>query len=447
MPYSLRNTTKATDVLTISQDSGNATDTQIDTPTDDTTSDNIMVDDNVTSTPLDSTTTIMEHEETNETQQATNTNNNNDDDTIEEVQFDEEMPPKPQGKLATIFTNTETQAALETCEEMAQFLYEDNIDNKIQKLNFDTDLIPFLVAVPNSVRKVRLVFGLGNGTGLTGIHPNELENKILALSGEYEEGVTYPSILQFPDTALTPIKLNVPSFNEFIQELNANNNRPHWFKYDKLNTEATLPMMVPFPAVYISDGFNGDLDAAVVFQRLNSIKVEHQEILKTAVHVLRSFLVATVVRYKKTDPTIFAPITTFMTSSSPLLNKWKKLKMNSLFPTLALTTQQQPSQVVTRVPLPPPPPQQQLWSPEDFVKAFTSMQTITNEATTKDTESTATDKTLGLGTYAYNLLLDLCGLTVSTADEIIPLWTNLAEKNLSKSDKLTFVRRAIEDRV
>ena len=87
------------------------------------------------------------------------------------------------------------------------------------------------------------------------------------------------------------------------------------------------------------------------------------------------------------------------------------------------------------------------WSPEAFIHAFSKMQTGKMITDPKEKDPTALDKTLGMGTFAYNLLLDLCGLAPSTAEEIIPLWTHLAEKNLSKSDKLTFVRRSIEERV
>ena len=75
------------------------------------------------------------------------------------------------------------------------------------------------------------------------------------------------------------------------------------------------------------------------------------------------------------------------------------------------------------------------------------MQTDHTSTATNIKETILTKHTLGMGKFAYNLLLDLCGLAPSTAEEIIPLWHHLAEKNLSKSDKLTFVRRSIEERI
>ena len=438
MPYSLRHSTRATEALAISQESGDAKETEDSSNKGDSGTDTKQAIEVAPTTPPHTVTTTTP-KETEEQRTATpppTTPPVNNDDTTIDLTFWDGEPPEPQGTLATIFTNTDTQADLESCEGMARFLYDNDEDNKAQKLNFDTDLIPFLTAVPNSTRGIRLVYGIGNGLGLTGIHKNDLDNKILALSGEYEEGITFPSVLQFPSTALTPIKLKIPSFDQFNKELAAHNTRSYWFKYADLVTNATLPVLVPFPAVYISDGFEGDLDAANIFERLNAIPNEHQEILKTSIHLLRCFLAATVVRYNKNDPTVIAPLTTFMSNSSPLLNKWKKQKMNALFPQLLPQPTHTPTHV-TKVPLPPPP--QNNWSPEAFIKAFSELQTKTSESPPTDKDTTSTDKSLGMGTFAYNLLLDLCGLTTSTAEEIIPLWTNLAEKNLTKSDKLTFV--------
>jgi hypothetical protein len=245
---------------------------------------------------------------------------------------------------------------------------------------------------------------------------------------------------------LTPIKLNIPSFNEFSEQIQKENKRPHWFKYSDLTTEANLPMLVPFPAAYISDGFDGDIDAADLFECLDAIPHTQQRLLPTSLHFLQCFLAASSVRYNKSDPTIFAPMDSFMLHPSPLLNKWKQQKMKSLFPNLLTSTPTATPQQIT-----PPAAIKDTsdWSPEAFLKAFLAIQNTnhTSPSTKEADKDTGSSETLGMGSFAYNLLLDLCGLAPSTADKIIPLWSQLAEKNLTKADKLTFVRRAIENRV
>jgi hypothetical protein len=451
MPYSLRHSTRPTATLPISQD---------DPVSDDDNNGNNNFNNSDTENVTTNTTTEHNEEPNTTTTSVQHTphrdtdNRDSDSNTSQQesppaqptrdLMFWNGEPPVPKGVLAKLFTNTDTQAELETCEEIAKLIFDDDNANKANSLQFDTNLVPFLMAVPGTTRKLRLIYGVGTGIGLTGIHSNNLENQVLALTGEYEEGVTFPSVLQLPGNALTPIDLKIPSFAQFQEELGAGNTRSTWFKYANLVTDANLPLMVPFPAVYISDGFETDLDAADVFERLDSIPINHQDILQHSLHLLRSFITATVVRYKKTDPTIFAPLTSFVLQPSTLLNKWKKNKMKSLFPTL-FNVKSDPKPT-TVAPLPPPPVSNNNdWSPEAFIKAFASMQT--DNPTVKSKESSSTDETLGMGKFAYNLLLDLCGLAPSTADEIIPLWKNLAEKNLSKADKLTFVRRSIEERV
>ena len=95
------------------------------------------------------------------------------------------------------------------------FLYSGQDNNKGDKLQFEDNLITFLTAVPGTTRKVRVVYGLGTGIGLTGIKRNKLEKQILALSGEFEEGIAYPTVLQYPETALNPTKQKAPFFKKF----------------------------------------------------------------------------------------------------------------------------------------------------------------------------------------------------------------------------------------
>jgi hypothetical protein len=448
MPYSLRDSTRPKTTLPISQDESlnnndnndsnnvNNSDTEVVT--------NINNNETQDTPPIDDSNTpnTTAQSNTNDSDSENSQHTNTPTPTANEPMFWSGTSPKPKGVLAKLFTNMDTQAYLDTCEEIAQLIYnEDNI-NTANSLQFDTNLVPFLMAVPGTTRTLRLVFGVGTGIGLTGIHSNDLERKVLALTGEYEEGVTFPSVLQLPPDALVPKALKIPSFAQFTQQLRAGNTRSTWFKYSDLTTDATLPLMVPFPAAYIIDGFEKDLDAADVFERLDAMKVIHQDVLEHSLHLLRSFITATVVRYNKHDPSVFAPLNSFLIQPSPLLNKWKKQKMNTLFPSIfkVKSAIQTPKSTLTTQ-----SPNDSEWSPEAFIKAFASMHTDQSKATSKETSST--DQTLGMGKFSYNLLLDLCGLAPSTAEDIIPLWQHLAEKNLSKSDKLTFVRRSIEERV
>ena len=380
-----------------------------------------------------------------------------EDLSIQDYKYWDGEQPQPSGTIASLFTMTDpnedwnnSNADWNNCEAIAKFLYTDTEENKANKMQFDTHLVPFLAAVPGTSRKLRVVYGIGTGIGLTGITNNALETKVLALSGEHEDGITYPSMLQFPDTALTPFDMKIPSTNQFLRKLTKGSKAAHWYKYSELTAEGALPMLVPCPAKYICDSFNKDIDAAELFERLNDISDADQETLKLTLHLLRTFLAATVVKYNKADPTIYTPVNSFIQQDSNLAQKWKRDRMKTLFPTLfrakklvtpAPALAATPSTTVTTTNTNP-----NNWSPEAFLKALAGLQTQPKQYNNiEDTTTTSTEKTLGMGTFAFNLLLTLCGLTPSTSDEIINLWQQLAEKNLTKSDKLTFVRRAIEN--
>jgi hypothetical protein len=226
-----------------------------------------------------------------------------------------------------------------------------------------------------SAHKSKIVYGVGSSLGLTGINTNNLENMVLALSGEYEKDISYPAVLQFPNTALTPITLNTPTFREFHTHLDNGNTKPTWFKYDALTTEANLPILVPVPAECVCDGFDCDLDAAMIFERVNALPNHRQASLKRTLHLVRTFITAVVVKYKKANPTILPSINTYMAQTSSLLNKWKKQRLHTLLPNTADT---QPAHNTTPPAVAKTPSlestgsntKDQDWSPEAFLKSF-----------------------------------------------------------------------------
>jgi hypothetical protein len=183
MPYALRNSTdvKAT-VPPISQGSNDSS------------------SDNDDTNP--STTTPVTTEQENTPPKSNNSDsdsNSSDDESQNSNHFWNGDPPKQKGTLAKLFTTPENRATTKTHEELVHFLYTKVKENKATKLQFDNDLVPYITAVPGSDRKVRLIYGIGSSIGLTGIHDNDLKDKILALTGEFEENVSFPTVLQFPN--------------------------------------------------------------------------------------------------------------------------------------------------------------------------------------------------------------------------------------------------------
>ena len=408
-------------------------------------------DDNSTSsnedTPAPPTTVLTQDED-----KSTPRDNSSGDESIASRKYWDGEPPEAEGTIAQLFANEPEGTDWDDYEDLVEFLYSNVDENKANKLQFNTHLMPFLAAIPGSVRRLRVVYGIGTGIGLTGIHSNKLENTLLTLTGEHEEGVMYPSVLKFPPTALTPHRQKIPSNAQFTTELHKGTKKAHWFKYSDLNDEARIPILVPCPAMYINDGFSNDIDAADLFERLDATPRKAEKELKRTLHLLRTFLKASVVKYNKSDPSIYTNTDTFMLQSSALTNKWKKHRMNTLFPALTKKStplNQSPTSVTTpNLTLPTPSSSTNEWNPEAFMKAFAAMQTHPTTTQKGDqAKTTSTDETLGMGKFAFHLLLDLCGLAPSNADEIIILWKQLAEKNLSKADKLAFVRRSIEDNI
>ena len=441
MSYDLRNQTKKeAPVPPISQGTNEDENKEKEEEDDNSTSSN-------EDTPAPPTTVLTQDDD-----KSTPRDNSSGDESIASRKYWDGEPPEAEGTIAQLFANEPEGTDWDDYEDLVEFLYSNVDENKANKLQFNTHLMPFLAAIPGSVRRLRVVYGIGTGIGLTGIHSNELENTLLTLTGELEEGVMYPSVLKFPPTALTPHQQKIPSNAQFTTELHKGTRKAHWFKYGDLNDEARIPIIVPCPAMYINDGFSNDIDAADLFERLDATPRKAEKELKRTLHLLRTFLKASVVKYNKSDPSIYTNTDTFMLQSSTLTNKWKKHRMNTLFPSLtnkSTPLNQSPTSITTpSLTLPTPKAPANEWNPESFMKAFAAMQTQSSTAQKGDqAKTTSTDETLGMGKFAFHLLLDLCGLATSNADEIIILWKQLAEKNLSKADKLAFVRRSIEDNI
>ena len=299
---------------------------------DTTNNDNINTDTNTATATTPPSTATSARKIENYQEAKDSSSENSDDDSLPEIKFWDGKVPQANGTLSKLFTNPNTRASDIEHEALVTFLYSNPEENKSDKIQFDDKLYTYLTAIPGSTRKIRLIYGIGSGIGLTGITKNKLENAILALTGEYEEGIAYPTVLKFPQNALFPTKLNTPSFDEFQAQLESGNTNATWFKYGDLSVNAKVPMIVPVPARFICDGFEGDLDAADVFERLTAVSKQNEKDLKATLHLLRTFLTAVVVKYNQKDPTILPPKHTFMLHPSPLLNKWKKQKMTNLFP-------------------------------------------------------------------------------------------------------------------
>ena len=150
--------------------------------------------------------------------------------------------------------------------DLAQFLTEEKADHHL--LNLETTITPCILAIPGNVQcNLRVVFGVGAGTGATGIHDNLPRNNFLALNGEFEKDISASNVMALPSTAITTTQtFKLPSRATFKKARLADQTKStSWFKKeDELTESHKLPNLMPISAFLVMDALDKDIDVLVV---------------------------------------------------------------------------------------------------------------------------------------------------------------------------------------
>jgi len=245
---------------------------------------------------------------------------------------------------------TKAQQELEAAE-MHKFI---NANDEFHNLNSDTRITPFLVIIPGSSKKVRVVYGLGTGKGLNGLHASPIDENIMALAGDLTS-TSYPNTITLPPDALALQYINVPDEKELEEKLKsvAQSTRSpptYWFKASNVKGRVPLPCLVPIPAYVVYDAFDADIDAVILLERIMSIKnteTQCKEVFQSAL----SFVSSALVSYKTDENTTKYHADTFIQTQSEAATRWGISRTEQLIPSAKHTSA--PSTAPTA---PPPAP-------------------------------------------------------------------------------------------
>jgi hypothetical protein len=357
--------------------------------------------------------------------------------------------PSANGTIAKLFNQVAEEAQMDDTNLMADFIAK---QEETASLNLDTSLVPFLIAIPGNTRRVRVLYGVGTGFGLKGIHENPLQENILALTGEAEDAITIPSAIILPDYTLSTINCKIPYPDDFETERTREtagtpNDAAFWFNAKDVSWEAAVSPAVPVPAFLVYDGFDADIDPIVIYERVKSIP-NHEEVLKATLNLLIPFLFATVVKTTKKDKTIRVPDTVFLAQPTALANSWKKSRLAQVFPTLHKTSQPTAEAAPAAPAVPAGNPDAEFIA--RIIAATRAADTANSNSNNNDEASTSGKKTgedtttFGLSDAAFEKLEIMCGVPTGCGDELPPLWKKLNQKNATKADKESAVRLCIQ---
>ncbi len=329
----------------------------------------------------------------------------------------------------------------------------------------------FLIAIPNSTRKVRVAYGLGNiNEDELGFEESPLLDKVLVMFGEKHEHAE-PEVLVLPRTLLQPKEMHILGRSQMETERLKTSTtkmvRPTFGKAMKGDKAVDIARIVPIPPYLVYDAIDKDIDAVVVYERIMNSTLAQDCWCRPAHEKALQFLRAIVTGPNSKDKPIFLPSELFCTRCHPDAFAWRSQRLPTLFPELYLDTEPRqevhtgPRTAPTTPPLPPAPAARTPDSgaititEEALLRIINSIQGNKSKGTAEDdtasTASTKSDSTtkdfLGLNELVYNKLLLMCGLTVSEKDDIPSMWPQIRSKTLSKNDKSDIIRETFSGKL
>ena len=339
--------------------------------------------------------------------------------------------PTATGDIAKAFHTIPTQKQQQIAAAMHTFI---NDGTDWLRLNVGPTMMTALVAVPDT-STVKLVYGLGYGTASIG-ETNNIQGKFLVLSGEGNKECGPPDVMVFDNSITTPENILNPTDTQITEALTTKgaNFGKHLISPRVIAANSTddLPQIVPIPAYLVYDGFNADLNAALVYERLIRECTMDDEWLTHAKSFLRSVLVG---GYRASDNKPYTTLDKWTAMVPMEAKRWKNHQANTLFPAIFTPTQgQQPPQNHTTPPL-------QHTTQTAILE--TMLLELQRQRTAKHTSSQheekkdeATDDLQKVSILEKTYLKRMCGIPEQSGDECLPSWyQDLFRKYQDDKDK------------
>ena len=246
--------------------------------------------------------------------------------------------PAPIGAVARSMDATPKENQRSKAEELHAFLLDPEAD--LRMLNNEEDNYTALISVPGT-HKVKLVYGLGLGTSRIG-QVSPIAHKLLTLSGEGGPLLGTPTVMTFNQSIKTVQQVVNPD-NEVVDQLlqaGPHDLNKHVARATAVATTQEIMKIAPIPTYLVYDGFENDLDAVIVYERLRACQ-HPSDMLDHAIAFLRSCLIG---KWRLHDNTPSTSPAEFTTMPHQEARRWATSRCRALFPA-----------IMAPHPLPPPP--------------------------------------------------------------------------------------------
>jgi hypothetical protein len=373
----------------------------------------------------------------------------------------------PQGYVATHYTGTLQAATGCIAKEFAKvtlmeqrrvattlhtFLADPQSD--LRDLNGDQTPFTAMISVPGT-HKLKILFGLGYGTsGIGQVSP--IAKRLLALFGE-GSAIMGPAQVISLDPAIRAEARVLNLTDAEIQTVFQTGNHLVDQKVEKANNvtnHADILRIAAIPTYLVYDGFNKDLDAAEVYERVMDCQ-EASDMRTHALAFLRSCMIG---GWRLNDAKPFIATDQFYGMVPPEARVWANQQCRTLFPTIMGTAPAFPFPPAPTTPAPGTAPRQVTppgslpqGSPSYTLDASAIQQLImhassANVIPSQDEAKKSADATeFKVSDAEKARMRAMCGLDASAPDAAFPKWfRDLFAKNQDEKDRAHIISHAIE---
>ena len=141
---------------------------------------------------------------------------------------------------------------------------------------------------------VKIVYGIGFGSSPIGATASPVDGKLLFLQEYRNNGIGTPQPICLPATMVEKQTVATMTENQFLTALTTKGVRYTYALLNRIAVTTTEEIMqvAPIPPYFVYDGFDNDLDAACVLERVMAVNPTETEDMKHIKKFLRACLTA-----------------------------------------------------------------------------------------------------------------------------------------------------------
>ena len=241
--------------------------------------------------------------------------------------------PAAVGPVATLLGTTTNASHRDRAVTFYDFLI--NNENHLIELNGDNTPLTAIIYIPNT-KMVRVLYGFGLGTSGIG-QTSPIDGNLLAMYGESDPQLGPPSVMNLPPTMRELQEVKVMTHGQLETALTTPDYNHPLLQAIAVTTTQQLMKLAPIPAWLAFDGFEGDLDAAALYERVHTTVTED---IPMYAH-LKSFLLACLAKHNAQDTVHHAPVANIIAQIPREARRWSYTRFRTIFPTLRQDEPQQ----------------------------------------------------------------------------------------------------------